>query len=111
MAIASDGTITEERAQTPVGNTACVPSGTLLTVPAAPPTGATGQSPVVAANTVPWYKDPAFLSAAGGALYALSEPVVQALTQEGPINWRSLALGCLLALIAWFRNRHNTVVR
>lgn len=106
----------EKRAASPTVDTASVPGGTMLTVPSATPTGPSpvgpaGPAPVVAVNTTHWYADAAFMSAVGGAALALAEPLIQALQAKGPINWRSLALGCVLAIVAYLRNRNNTVIR
>jgi hypothetical protein len=95
----------------PVSSTACVPAGTLLNVPAVPPTGATGSAPVVAATTTVWYKDPQFVAAAGGALLALADPIVEALTSAAPLRWRSLIASCILAVVAYLRHTTNTVTR
>jgi hypothetical protein len=42
----------ERRIATPIGNTANVPSGTLVTVPSAPVSGPLGAAPVVAVNVI-----------------------------------------------------------
>jgi|ERR1035437_1937901 hypothetical protein len=88
-----------------------VPANTMVTVPTAPASGPPGNSPKVAVPTVSRYLDPAFMTAALGSILALSEPVVQALQAAGPINWRSLVLGCILALVAYLRNSSNTVTK
>jgi hypothetical protein len=106
----SDEPQPERRASTPIGNTDCVPAGTLVTVPAAPVTGGWAAAPVVAVNTVPWYKDPTFITTAGGALLSLIPVAVDALSAQ-TFNWRSFASSALLALAAYFRNRSNTVTR
>jgi hypothetical protein len=101
----------ERRGATAIGSTESVPQGTLVTVPSACPTGSSGTAPVVAVNTVIWYKDPGFMSAAGGAALALASPVVEVLTETQPFHWRPFLAGCILALVAYFRNRANTVIR
>jgi hypothetical protein len=97
--------------QTMISSTVAVPQGTLLNVPSAQPTGITGTSPVVAVNTTLWYKDPQFVAAVGGALLALADPIVEALTTSGPFRWRGLIASCVLALVAYFRKSSNTVVK
>lgn len=99
------------RAATPIGDTASVPQGTMLTVPSVLPGGPAGTAPVVAVNTVHWYKDPGFVSAAGGALLALSSPIIEALTETQPFHWRPFVAGCILAVVAYFRNRSNSVIK
>jgi hypothetical protein len=94
-----------------VGSTADVPEGTLLRVPSVPPGGPSGTAPVVAVNTAHWYKDPTFLSAAGGAVLALASPVVEVLSETQPFHWRPFIAGCILALVAYFRNRDNSVLK
>jgi hypothetical protein len=101
----------DRRTASLVVSTENVPPGTLLNVPSAPPSGAPSPAPIVAVNTTHWYQDAAFLSAATGALLALSEPIVQALQAKGAFNWRSFSLGCILAIVAWLRNRTNTVLK
>lgn len=90
-----------------------VQAGTLLTVPSAPMVGpaSTVDAPVVAVNTVSKFLDPTFLAAGIGAIVAIAEPIIQALQATGPINWRSLVLGGLLGLVAYLRNRSNTVIK
>ena len=105
------GQFPERRAASPVADVKCVAPGTLMNVPAVQPTGGSGEHPVVAVNTVHWYKDPQFLAAAVGGLIAISDPIIEALSKQGPINWRSLVLGCVLALVAWLRTRTNTVTK
>lgn len=83
----------------------------MVTVPSATPNGGAGLAPVVAVNTRHWYKDPGFLASAGGALLALADPVVEALTTDGPIRWRSLVAACILAVVAYLRKRSNTVLK
>lgn len=111
MSIGLDGRVIEDRRPTPIGNTDSVPRGTLVTVPSVPPSGGTGQAPVVAVNTRHWYNDPAFLASAGGAFLALADPIVEALTTDGPIRWRSFIAACVLALVAYLRKRSNTVLK
>jgi hypothetical protein len=101
----------EERRASPVGDTGSVPSGTMLTVPSAATSGPSGTAPIVAVNNVHWYSDPAFLSAAGGALLAISDPIIEALTSTGPFRWRPLVIGCVLALVAYLRKTTNSVLR
>jgi hypothetical protein len=88
-----------------------VEAGTLLTVPSAPVIGPAGDAPVVAVNTVNRFLDPTFLTAGIGAILAVAEPVIQSLQATGPVNWRMLVLGGLLALVAYLRNRSNTVIK
>jgi hypothetical protein len=101
----------EPAPQTMISSTSAVPAGTLLNVPAAPPTGATGTSPVVAVNSIPMWKDPQFVAAAVGAVLALADPIVEALTSTQPFRWRTLIASCVLALIAYLRQKTNTVTR
>lgn len=82
----------------------------MVTVPSTSPTGRAGFSPVVAVNTVHWYKDPTIMTTLGGALLAL-EPVVEDALRQSTFNWKSFTLACILALGAFFRNRSNTVTR
>ena len=82
----------------------------MVTVPTAPPTGGSGVAPIVAVNTVHWYKDPTIMTTLGGALLAL-EPVVEDALKQDTFNWKSFALACILALGAYFRNRSNTVTK
>jgi hypothetical protein len=100
----------ERRAATPIGDTGSVPQGTMLTVPAAAPTGGISLGPIVAVNTTHWYADPAFLTTLGGAFLAL-EPVIEDAFRQSTFNWKSFTLACILALGAFFRNRFNTVVK
>lgn len=100
-----------ERAATPIGNTDSVPQGTMLTVPASPPTGPSGTAPIVAANNVHWYEDRAFMTAIGGAAIAISDPIIEAMTSSQPFHWRPVVAGCILALVAYFRSRYNSVVK
>jgi len=81
-----------------------------MCVPSAPPTGATPDHPVVAANTVHWYQDQVIWTTAGGALLAL-EPVIEDALRQQTFNWKALTLSAILALSAYFRNRFNTVVK
>jgi len=81
----------------------------MLCVPAAPPTGPVPDHPVVAVNTTHWWKDPQFLAAAGGAVVAFVDPIVEVLVTGQPIRWRSLVLSGLLGLVAWLRKQTNTV--
>src|SRR5476651_970059 len=99
----------ERRGATQISDTADVPRGTLVTVPSTCPTGSSGAAPVVAVNTVVWYKYPGFMSAIGGVLLALASPVVDAITAS-EFHWRPLAVGCILAIVAYFRNSANTVI-
>jgi len=101
----------ERRGASPVGDTGSVPSGTLLCVPAAPPSGPVGTAPIVAANAVHWYTDPTFLSAAGGAALAELDFIAEWLVSGQQLRWRSLAAGAVLALVAYFRKNHNSVVK
>lgn len=96
---------------TPIKSTAHVPEGTLVNVPTAAPTGGAGLPPVVAVNTVSKWMDPTFLAALGGAALALADPIIEVLSKPGPINWRSLILGCILALVAYSRTRSNSVTK
>ena len=109
--IAADGTITEQRKATPIGTVASVAAGTMVCAPAAPPSGGSGEHPIVAVDTIHWYKDPQFLVAAAGAIAAVADPVIEALSTDNPIRWRSLILACILALVAWLRKQTNTTVR
>ena len=101
----------ERRGATPLGNTDSVPAGTMVCVPSAPEKGPTGSSPVVAANNKHWWQDPGFLSAAGGALLSIADPVVEVLTSSQPFHWRPFVAGCVLALVAYFRKKTNSVIR
>lgn len=101
----------EKRKASPIGDTSGIPAGTMLTVPSSPPVGSTGSAPIVAANNRHWWEDPAFMAAATGALLAIADPVLEALTSSDPIRWRSFAAGCILALVAYFRKRTNSVLR
>jgi hypothetical protein len=101
----------EQRKASLVESTASVPEGTMLTVPSAPTSGGTGTAPIVAVNTVPWYRDPGFLSATGGALLALSDPVIEALKSGDSFRWRPFLVGCVLAIVAYLRKTTNSVVK
>lgn len=102
---------TERRQPTAIGSTEGIPVGTLVTVPTAAPSGSAALGPVVAVSTTHWYQDSGFMLAAGGAVIAVGDPIAQALIQKGPIDWRTVSAGVLLGLIAWIRNRTNTVVK
>jgi hypothetical protein len=65
----------------------------------------------VAANNTHWWEDAGFLSAAGGALLALADPIIEVLASDEPFHWRPFVAGCVLALVAYFRKRTNTVLR
>jgi hypothetical protein len=93
-----------------VQNTDTVPTGTNLKVPSASPTGAPPEAPIVAVNTVHWYKDQVLLTTLGGAVLAL-EPVIEDALRSQTFAWRSFTLGCILALAAYFRQKFNTVTK
>jgi len=102
----------ERRGATAIGGTEGIPVGTLLTVPSAPPTGPTGSSPVVAVNNVSKWIDPTFLvSSISSALLIFADPIITAITQKEPFNWRTFTAGCVLALVAWSRTRSNSVTK
>lgn len=111
MSVEADGTVREERKATPIGTVSAVPPGTMICAPSAPPSGGSGEHPIVAVDTTHWYKDPQFMAAAIGAILAVADPVVEYLTMPGPIRWRSLVLACILAIVAWLRKQTNTTVR
>ena len=100
-----------DRKASPISTTEGIPTGTIVNVPAVPSIGSSGTSPVVAVNNIHFWEDPGFLTAAGGALLSISDPVIAALTSTQPFHWRQFVAGCLLALVAWFRKRSNSVVR
>lgn len=104
-----DGT-TERRTASPIGSTAEIPQGTLVTVPSAPPTGSSGSAPVVAVQAVHWYKDPAFLSMVGGGVLALVPVITDTLSQKS-VDWRYVALSAVSAIGAYLRNRTNSVLK
>lgn len=112
MPIGLDGRVIEERRATPIGDTSSVPEGTMVTVPSTPPTGGTGEAPVVAVNNVSKWTDPTFLlSSISSIILVFADPLVTAFTSDKPINWRTLVAGCVLALVAWSRTRSNSVTR
>ena len=102
----------EQRKASPVESTAEVPQGTMLTVPAANPTGPSGVSPVVAVNKVSKWSDPTFLIASiSSVILIFAPPIISALAIPGPFNWPLFIAGCLNALLAWSRTRSNSVTR
>ena len=99
-----------DRKPSAVGSTEAVPAGTLLQVPAASVTGPTGSAPVVAVNNLHWYQDPVFIAAVSGAFLAVAGPMVEFLLSDQPLHWRPMVASVLMALIAWLRNRGNSVI-
>lgn len=112
MPLAEDGTFEERRKSTPIGSTAGVPSGTMVTVPASLPTGSTPAAPVVAVNTKPWYQSVTLWLAAVGL------PVLDILAEEIPKRFDLNTSGANHVLVtviglylAWRRYSKNTVIR
>lgn len=102
----------ERRKSTPIGSTTGIPSGTLVTVPASPPTGSTPTGPVVAVNTKPWYKSVTIW------LTAVGLPVLDILAEEVPKRFNLDANGAnhylvtaIALYLAWRRYSKNTVIQ
>jgi hypothetical protein len=105
----------ERRTSTPIGSTAGIPAGTLVCVPAAPPTGPVPSGPVVAVNVTPFWKsiEPYILIIGLPVADAVAEYVLSIL-DGGAFNASTLkhivittAVG---AYLAWRRKRVNEVL-
>lgn len=104
-----------DRKASPVSNTDCVPTGTLLQVPSAPQVGGTGTAPVVAVNTVSKWKDPVFLLLLLTGLSTTLTAVMDVIPSAGDIDWRLTAPKIVFAILngvgAFLRTQINTVTK
>lgn len=105
----------ERRARTPIDTTDGLPEGTMVTVPAAPATGGSGDAPVVAVNTKSKWSDPIFLLTFVTALGSVAATVFDVIPATGPIDWRVTAPKIVFAVIngiaAFLRTQINTVTK
>jgi hypothetical protein len=95
----------------PVGNTASVPSGTLLRVPSATPDGPTPNAPVVAVNTKKWWQSwTVWLTAVGLPLLDWSaEQILPLVNLDGKSH--HVVIFALGLYLTWRRITKNSVIR
>jgi len=105
------GTPIDRRGPTPMGSTAGIPTGTLVTVPVAQPSGPTPEAAVVAVNTKKWYQSATvWLTAIGlPVLDWAAEQLLPMIQLDGKSHHAVIfALGLYLT---WRRVTKNTVIR
>ena len=109
MSLDPDGT-GERRVASPIGSTGGIPTGTLLTVPSAPPTGAVPDARVVAVQTkTKWQSVTLYICAALPFVDFAAEQLADYL-KINPSTHRAV-ITALALYIGWRRIYRNTVVK